>query len=195
LPKHEKHPERQCLVTKNVLPKESLLRFVISPDGQLVADWAGKLPGRGMYTELNRATLAQALQKKLFARAAKQHVRIADDFMERTEFQGRTRVLSALSLVRKAGEVVAGFEKVEQALQSDAVLVLLHARDAGEDGVKKLAKYTSGLLVLSIFSRTELGNVLGRENPVHVAILMGNAGDFFLSEARRFALFLEKTTL
>lgn len=195
MPKKESSPERQCLVTREVRLKESLLRFVVSPDGALVADWAGKLPGRGMYVSLGVSHFRRALEKKMFGRAAKQPVRIPDDFEDRVIAQARERICSALSMARKAGCVIAGFEKVEQALQVNEVVVLLHASDAGDDGVKKLAKYTSGIVVLNLLSREELGKILGRENPVHVAVLAGNAGDFFMNEARRFALFLEKTTL
>ena len=194
MPKQES-PERQCLVTREVKPKEALLRFVVSPEGQLVADWAGKLPGRGIYISLGQSLLQQAISKKMFARAAKQPVKIAEDFSKRVQLAARERVCNALSMARKAGDVITGFEKVEQALQAQAALALLHADDAGADGVKKLAKYTSGLLVLDLLSRDELGRIMGRENPVHVAVLAGNAGEFFIKEARRFALFLEKTTL
>ena len=195
MPKHEKNPERQCLVTREVKPKEALLRFVVSPEGQLVADWASKLPGRGIYISIGLTQFRQALEKKLFSRAAKQPVKVPDGLEQLLIEQLKERVLSALSMARKAGDVIAGFEKVEQALQAGAALALLHADDAGDDGIKKLAKYTSDLLVLDVFSREEMGNVLGRENPVHVAVLDGHAGAFFLKESRRFALFLEKTTL
>src|SRR6266550_1096731 len=63
--------ERRCIVTGEVLPEARLLRFVLSPDGQIVPDVEAKLPGRGLWVSANRAIIAQAVAKRLFARAAK----------------------------------------------------------------------------------------------------------------------------
>ena len=42
-------PERKCLATGEVQPKGGLVRFVMGPDGQVVPDVVGKLPGRGVW--------------------------------------------------------------------------------------------------------------------------------------------------
>ncbi len=71
-------PERKCIVTGAVAPKEGLLRFVIGPDAQVVPDVSGKLPGRGMWVTASAEILAKASQKGVFARAAKQQVTVPD---------------------------------------------------------------------------------------------------------------------
>jgi len=63
--------ERRCIVTGEVLPEARLLRFVLAPDGQVVPDVEAKLPGRGLWVSADRTILAQAVAKRLFARAAK----------------------------------------------------------------------------------------------------------------------------
>ena len=45
----ERGPLRRCIVTRESLPKERMIRFVLGPDRELVPDLAGKLPGRGMW--------------------------------------------------------------------------------------------------------------------------------------------------
>ena len=40
-------PQRKCVVTGQTADKAVLIRFVASPDGQLVADLNEKLGGRG----------------------------------------------------------------------------------------------------------------------------------------------------
>jgi len=42
----EAGPERTCLATRELRPKSELIRFVTGPDGSVVPDIAGKLPGR-----------------------------------------------------------------------------------------------------------------------------------------------------
>lgn len=46
----EKHvPMRMCCICRIRAPKHSLIRHVVSADGQLIADFAYRAPGRGLY--------------------------------------------------------------------------------------------------------------------------------------------------
>lgn len=181
-------PERSCIVTREVKPKEELLRFVVAPDGRLTADLSAKLPGRGLYVQPSRLLVAEAIAKRLFSKAAKEQVTIPDGFLDHLQTQLERRVADALSMARKAGQVVAGFEKVEEAVMKGKAAALIHAADAGEDGVRKLRK--AELPTFRELPRDLLCEVLGRENAVHVAVLQGSAATFFIQSARRFALFL-----
>lgn len=187
MPKTE--PERSCIVTRTVKEKGELIRFVVGPGKQLVPDIAGKLPGRGMYVSASRLLIAEALAKKAFARAAKEQLVIPEGLLATIEAQLGRRVAEALSLARKSGQVVTGFEKVEASVHKGEVEALIHAADAGEDGVKKLAAYRGP--VFNQLPRAVLSEVLGRENAVHAAVTHGPAAAFFIDEARRFALFLD----
>ena len=48
--------------------------------------------------------------------------------------------LQALSIANKAGTVVAGFGKIEEAIAGGALRDLIHASDGGADGVRKLGQ-------------------------------------------------------
>ena len=187
MPKHE--PERSCIVTRVVKPKEELIRFVVGPNATLVPDIDGKLPGRGLYVSASRLTIAEAIAKRAFSRAAQTQVKIPDGLVATIETQLSRRVAEALSLARKAGQVITGFEKVEGAVNRGIVEALIHAEDAGSDGLKKLSHYHGP--TFSQLPRTLLSEVLGRENAVHAAVTHGPAAAFFIQTARRFALFLD----
>ena len=60
LPGTARSPLRRCLASGAVRPRAQLLRFVIGPDGVLVFDLAGKLPGRGLWLAPERDLLAFA---------------------------------------------------------------------------------------------------------------------------------------
>src|SRR5258708_38806220 len=98
--------ERRCIVTGEVLPEARLLRFVLSPDGQVVPDVEAKLPGRGLWVSADRAIIAQAVAKRLFARAAKAPASADDRLPERAESRWGERILAALALARRGGELV-----------------------------------------------------------------------------------------
>lgn len=182
-------PNRFCIITREARPKEALIRFVVSPEGKLVADLAGKLPGRGIYVTCSKLLVAEAIAKRAFSRAAKAQVQIPDGFLATLEQQMARRVADSLSMARKAGQVITGFEKVEEACKAGKVEALIHAEDAGADGLKKLAFYRGPSF--SNLPRELISEVVARENAVHVAITHGPAAQFFITAARRFALFLE----
>lgn len=185
----ENEPTRTCIITREEKSKEALIRFVVSPEGKLVADLTGKLPGRGVYVTCSKILVAEAISKRAFSRAAKVQVQIPEGFLDQLEGLMARRVLEALSMARKAGQVITGFEKVESACKKGEVEALIHASDAGADGLKKLGFYHGP--TFQNLSREQLSPVVGRENAVHVAITHGAAAQFFLEVARRFALFLE----
>ena len=47
--KVKKIPMRSCLVTRERLPKQELIRVVRTPEGNVVVDTTGKVNGRGAY--------------------------------------------------------------------------------------------------------------------------------------------------
>jgi predicted RNA-binding protein YlxR (DUF448 family) len=68
------------LVTGEHLPKESLLRIVLTPQGQLIIDPTGKQNGRGAYVQKNielidRLKKGQLLKKQF-------SMDISDDFYD-----------------------------------------------------------------------------------------------------------------
>lgn len=68
--KTKKIPLRTCIVTKEVLPKQELLRVVINKDKEVSIDLTGKQNGRGVYLKkdidvINKAKKLKILDKKL----------------------------------------------------------------------------------------------------------------------------------
>lgn len=187
--------ERQCLVTRTLMPVSGMVRFVIGPEGRIVPDVAGKLPGRGLWVTASATALAEAMKRQLFAKAAKQTVKVDTGLVEQTRSLLRRRALELLSLCRRSGLVSTGFEKVRAGLEKEDVAALLHASDASEDGKRKLDKLLPGLPVIGWFSREELAPVVGSDNPVHILLRKGGTSETFLAETRRLAGFENETSL
>lgn len=173
----ERGPQRRCLASGEVLPKERLLRFVVGPAGELMADPASRLPGRGLWLKPERAIIERAVTRRLFARAAKTPVRVPDDLIDRLLSQERRRLVDLIGLARRAGLAVAGFEKVRAALAAGQVALLFEASDGAADGREKLlqqARHSApGLRVARLLDAATLGQAIGREAVVHLALLPG----------------------
>lgn len=63
--KTKKIPLRTCVVTKESLPKQELLRIVRTPEGTVEADETGKMNGRGAYIKKDLSVLEQAQKSKI----------------------------------------------------------------------------------------------------------------------------------
>lgn len=66
--KQKKIPLRTCVVSKEKLPKQELLRVVKTPEGEVKIDLTGKLNGRGAYIKKDLTVLEKAIKSKLLAR-------------------------------------------------------------------------------------------------------------------------------
>lgn len=165
-------PERRCIATGEVQPKHGLIRFVVGPEGQVVPDLSEKLPGRGIWVAADRAALELAVKKKLFARAAKQPVTVPPDLVALVEAGLARKLTDLIALSRKAGEAVAGFEKVKDWLATRQVKVLLQASDGSERGKSKLWTPT-GARYFSVLTARELGLAFGRQSVIHGTLAAG----------------------
>jgi len=176
--------ERRCIVTRETQPKAGLIRFVVGPDDQLVADILGKLPGRGIYVTADRAVLEKAAKKGHFQRSAGKAVKVPGDLVASVERQLVDRVTHAVAMARKAGQAVAGFEKVRDWLDKAEARVLFQAEDGSENQKKKLWTPEGGRW-FGCLTADELGVAFGRQTVVHAAVKAGGLADLCVSEADR----------
>jgi len=66
--KNRKIPMRSCVVTREKLPKQELLRIVRTTDGEIIADISGKINGRGAYIKKDIEVLEKAKKSKILER-------------------------------------------------------------------------------------------------------------------------------
>jgi predicted RNA-binding protein YlxR (DUF448 family) len=185
--------ERTCILTRAVKPIDELIRFVIAPDGAVVADLKRRLHGRGVWVTATRAAVDEAARRKAFARAFKREVRVAADLAAKVEQQLERAALDALGIAHKAGRVAAGFARTEKALAKEPVAAVLQASDGAADGARKIAaaaarraaEENSGeILLIAAFTTAQLDLALGRSNVIHAALLAGPASNGFLARCQ-----------
>ena len=186
-------PHRRCIVTRDSKPISALLRFVVSPDGAIVPDVAGKLPGRGIWVSARRTAVEEAIAGKLFGRAARQGVSVDAGLADLIEDQLRQRCLDLVGMARRGGGAVSGFEKVRGWLSGGGAGLLLEALDGAEDGRRKLARLGDGVPVVTALTRRELGQAFGRDQVVHAAVAPGRIADQLKDAARRLSGFRQKS--
>jgi uncharacterized protein len=180
------------VVTRERLPKERMIRFVVASDRMLVPDLNATLPGRGMWLSMSRDVLESAASKgglaRAFARAARGPVILPPDLPALLQAALVRRVSELLGLARRAGQAVAGYEKAREWLRGGRARLVLQASDGSE---AERARFLSGanktIFVLCPLPADALGRIFGHDQAVHVAVAPGRLADRLLIEANRLA--------
>jgi len=177
--------DRKCIATGEAQPRDGMIRFVAGPEGEVVADLAEKLPGRGVWVSANRAALGKAVEKRLFARGLKTKIDAPADLPDRVERLLTRRLTDSVAMARKAGAAVCGFERVRDTLAGGRVKLLFAASDGAEGGKSKLRGLAEDAKTCATLSSEELGLAFGREAVIHAALLDGGVTRRVLREAAR----------
>lgn len=189
---------RMCAVTRQVRPIDELIRFVVAPSGEVIPDLKRKLPGRGLWVSASRQTLAEAVRRHQFSKGFKREVRVSPTLPADTEALLVRSMIDALAMAAKAGQVISGFGKVEDALSSRqaqaSVAAVIHASDGAADGIRKLDAVlrqnavvndkSNQFPVVTALTSEQLDLALGRSNVIHAALLAGPASKTFLSRSQ-----------
>lgn len=186
--------ERKCIVSGEVREEAQLIRFVVSPDGDVVPDVAAKLPGRGIWVSADRQSVEKAVAKNHFSKAAKANVRASAGLSDLVEKQIVRRMSDDLGLAKRAGQLVTGFDSVVEMLQGPAKSVLLvEASDGAADGRRKLLGVAraqgAAASVVDCLTNDELSLALGLGNVIHAALKAGPLAQRLIFEAGRLAGF------
>lgn len=187
--------QRRCALTHDRLDEADLIRFVAAPDGgSLHPDPAARAPGRGVWVRANRASVEAAAARNVFARSLKRAVAIGPDLAGETERALSRRCLDWLSLARKAGQIVSGFDQVAGLLRSGPRPAWrIEASDGASDGRRKLnglaRAWDPPVPVAGAFDGMELGMALGRETVIHAALRPGRLAEGWSRDIRRLGGF------
>lgn len=185
--RNDRQPERRCIVTRQAAPRAGLVRFVAGPEGEVVPDLAERLPGRGLWVTAERAAVARAAAKGLFARAARQPLRADPALADRVEALLARRLIELVAMARKAGLAVAGLEKTRAALVSGEAALLLQASDGSARGKAALRAPEGENAHVTCLTGHELGLAFGRDSVIHAALFAGALTERVRREALRLA--------
>ena len=161
--------EDKCISSGLFLNQGKLLRFVVAPDNSIALDLTQKLPGENFWIAACHKTLKAAIEEDAFSREANKKINIPENLTNDVESALVERCISALGLARRAGCLIWGFKKVENALRKQNVLLRIEASDGSLAEKRKLDSISIVPVLQSLYAN-ELARILNRPNIVHLAI-------------------------
>jgi uncharacterized protein len=196
--KREADRLRRCAVTGETREPDTLLRFALDADGRVFPDPAAAAPGRGVWLTPTRETVTLAVKRNVFAKSVKGPAKPEADLPEKTEAALVHRCLDRLSMARKAGALVLGFDQVDSYLRKDRPAWRIEASDGADDGRLKLGRVAFAVWtdepegeppVCGAFSSAELGVALQRDRVIHAALSSGRLAELWSADLARLAGF------
>lgn len=192
--KHEV-PQRSCLGCRESRDKGQLLRFVLSPQDEVVPDLEAKLPGRGAYTCVSSACLTTASRQRQFSRAFKREVTLhsPEELVAVTAHLLRERILGYLGLANRAGKIISGGSLVSDAIRSgNKPGLVLVASDVSEAIGKRIETLAAVHCIpfVSILTKDDFGAILGKAPRSAVAVRSGGFVKQLASVIERYRNFL-----
>ncbi|MEO1149441.1 MAG: DUF448 domain-containing protein [Pseudomonadota bacterium] len=176
---------RTCVVTGKALARSTMVRFVRGPGGEIVADLAEKLPGRGVWVSASRQHLETAHTRGTFKKGFKTgDIHIQGDvsvWIDQIADLQKARCLNLIGLARRGGALITGFESVRGHLRGLTAAsvggpyrtVLVVADDAAADSRAKLTRLAEHLNVpiSDHFTGTALADAAGLDQARFMAVV------------------------
>lgn len=194
--------ERTDIASGVLMSPGRMIRIGYAPDGDIVPDIFGKLPGRGAWVAANRQAVEKAIKTGAFLRAAKGRNKPSsaalDGFGDKIEQGLRARVIGLLTMANRAGELVSGFDKMRTSALNAELAFRVEAQDGAPDGrskIRVIAKAVAKELgqtpapVIGLFDAQVLGKIIGRDDAVHMGVRTGRLAGALSEELSRLSGF------
>ena len=188
-------PQRTCLGCRETRDRDNLIRFVLSPQGEVFPDLDAKLPGRGAYTCISEKCVATAVKQRHFNRGFKREVvvMLPDQMTELVGNLMRERILGYLGLANRAGKVISGGSLVSDAIRSKIKPgLILVAADVSETIGEKIITLASvhKIPCERVLTKDDFGAILGKAPRSAVAVRSGGFVPRLVNEIKRYRNFL-----
>lgn len=181
---------RRCLLSRQHGHPDTMLRFVVAPEGEIIPDLAARLPGRGMWLCADRDVLGNPQLSRIFARGARRQVKVPKQLLNLVVEGLAKRVQDGISLGRRAGEAVCGFQKCRERIAAGRVGVVICAEGASQDELSRLMSGHRHLPVVEVSAQV-LALAFGRDHAVYAVMAPGALSRRLVTECKRLTGVIE----
>lgn len=186
-----REPERTCVGCRVSQPQASLVRYVLSPQQQLLVDYRQKLPGRGVYTCCDVDCIVKAVECKQLQRGLKvEQLQVGSDQVVNAIIETLLqRIENLLGMARKSGQAVSGSSAILNSLKRNGSFAFVLLSDDVSTGIASkvlTAAESQRVEVFQMFSKGKIGEILGKGERSVAALQTGKLANAIKLEVQRY---------
>ena len=186
-----REPERTCVGCRVSQPQANLVRYVLSPQQQLLVDYRQKLPGRGVYTCCDVNCVIKAVERKQLQRGLKvEQLQVGPDQIVISIIETLLqRIENLLGMARKSGQAVSGSSAILAGLKRNDSFAFVLLSDDVSTGIADKVLSAAGsqhIEVFQMFSKGRIGEILGKGERSVAALQAGKLANAIKLEVQRY---------
>jgi predicted RNA-binding protein YlxR (DUF448 family) len=167
------------------------VRYVLSPQRQLLVDYRQKLPGRGVYTCCDIDCVTKSVERKQLQRGLKAEQLQLDVDQVLTEIINASllRIENLLGMARKSGQAVSGSQAIMTGLKRNEGFAFVLLSDDVSTGIASKvlnAAESQRIEVFQMFSKGRIGEILGKGERSVAALQAGKLANAIKLEVQRY---------
>lgn len=177
---------KECIVSKELFAISDMLRFVLSPSGDVVCDFKYNLLGEDYWVFCSRKHILQAIDMinsgKIFVG---KNMKTSGNLFEKICSHQKQRCIQLLSFVKKSGKLSIGYSKVKQLLKDKKLSVLFHVQGSSDREHERLV---GDNLVKSynFLTKEDLFSLMSNCNSAHLGVERCSLSKNLCKESDRF---------
>lgn len=193
-------PLRSCLATRRKSAPDRLVRLAAGPGGELVADLAGRLPGRGAYVMPERAAAASLFKKRGMLEAKLGRALVWPDreaFLDGIGEGLDRRLMDRIGLCLRAGGLRFGVDELKAAAGAGERVQVILAADVADntrEKVERVIRMKDLAPAWEILDRERLGQACGRAPAAVVFAAPGGWMQGLEAETARWLSYQKRVT-
>ncbi len=170
---------RSCVICRDRVERDGVIRVVRSPGGNLALDWKGKLPGRGAHLCWRLACIRHRNLAARLGRALEAPVEFPEEGWPEGAIRRHVsaKVVERLGLLVRSGGARPGHDSALRAVSSGWATFLVVASDASEGTLSRAgvgAEKDEIPLYRLPLDRDQMGAAMGRSPVVIIAVGRGS---------------------
>jgi len=161
------------------------LKLIITENGELIPDIYNKLSGKCYWVPFQKEEIENIIEKKACLSPTLSKITMFQALFLNIEKQLKKNIFLKLSLARKSGNLIFGFERVKMALKSGESDILFHANNGSPKELERIKPRSVKLILVSFFSASELGKVFNRDYVAHSCVLKGGLAKSLILDVKK----------
>ncbi len=155
---------RTCVICRDNFDKQDLLRFVVSPNNDIMLDVYHKAPARGTYVCDKATCLDKAINKSVIVKMLKANK--TENLMADMEKSLTSKISSNIVMLKKSQMLTLGTDNVVDLLKANKLKYVMIAGDVSAKTAEKINHYAQKNSVKSdaLFTKDILSDITGVAN-------------------------------